>query len=153
MQLISSPFAQSDSFRPIVRLVVDRQTLARRRWRGTAENGAEFGFELAAPLAHGTFFFQDDDARYLIEQRPEPVVVIGLDLPPSAAAAIGWAIGNLHMDLSAEPSRLLAPDDTAVRQLLDRLRIRYEPALAIFQPGRFSRGADTSAEVGPSHRH
>ena len=78
---------------------------------------------------------------------------ISLEVAPSAAAGIGWAIGNLHMELSAEPTRLLAPDDPAVRQLLDRLSVSYRPISALFRPGRFSRGSQQPHEIGPSHKH
>ena len=69
----------------------------------------EFGFELAAPLKHGDVFSQSATTRYVIAQQPESVVEVSLDLAPSAAAGIGWAIGNLHLELAAEPARLLAP--------------------------------------------
>ena len=78
---------------------------------------------------------------------------IPLDLSPSAAAGIGWAVGNLHLELSAEPARLLAPDEPAVRQLLDRLGVPYRAATAIFRPGRFARGNLPVHELGPGHKH
>jgi len=139
-----------------VALDVDRLTLAKRRWRGVAADGKEFGFELTAPLQHGESVHQTAAARYVIRQRPEPVVEISLALAPSAAAGIGWAIGNLHLELSAEPTRLLAPDEPAVRQLLQRLSVPFTPTTAIFRPGRFARGtqpAQPAHELGASHRH
>ena len=60
---------------------------------GTAEDGSEFGFELAAPLKHGDTFFQSATARYSVQQHPESVVAVSLDVTPSAAAGIGWAVG------------------------------------------------------------
>ncbi|MEO6992317.1 MAG: urease accessory protein UreE, partial [Lacunisphaera sp.] len=70
-----------------------------------------------------------------------------------AAAGIGWAIGNLHLELSAETTRLLAPDEPAVRQLLDRLKVAFNPTTAIFRPGRFVCGALPANELGSSHKH
>ena len=127
--------------------------IAKRLWRGTAEDGTEFGFELNAPLKPGETFFQSATARYVVHQNAEPVVEISLDVAPSAAAGIGWAIGNLHLELSAEPARLLAPDEPAVRQLLSRLKVPFMPTTAIFRPGRFARGQQPSHELGPSHKH
>ena len=127
--------------------------IAKRLWRGTAEDGTEFGFELNAPLKPGETFFQSATARYVVHQNAEPVVEISLDVAPSAAAGIGWAIGNLHLELSAEPARLLAPDEPAVRQLLSRLKVPFTPTTAIFRPGRFARGQQPSHELGPSHKH
>ena len=108
MRLIQVPLATPDPALPEIPLCIERLTLAKRLWRGTAEDGTEFGFELEAPLRHGDTFFQSATARYTVQQQPEPVVEISLDVAPSAAAGIGWAIGNLHLELQAEPARLLA---------------------------------------------
>lgn len=153
MQLISAALVSSNPLFPDVVLCVDRLKLEKRIWRGIAKDGVEFGFELSAPLKHGDVFFQSDTMRYVVEQIPEPVVEIALDLAPSAAAGIGWAIGNLHLELSAEASRLLAPDEPAVRRLLDRLKVPFSPTTAIFRPGRFARGNFPVNELGPSHKH
>ena len=75
-------------------------------------------------MGEGDVIWQTDVARYVIRQPEEAVVEVSLDLTPSAAAGIGWAIGNLHLELSAEANRLLALDEPAVRQLLDRLKVR-----------------------------
>jgi urease accessory protein len=153
LQLIHGPITQPDLPRREILLRVDRLTLAKRLWRGTAEDGMEFGFELGAPLKHGETFFQNDHARYSIAQQAEAVVEISLAIAPSAAAGIGWAVGNLHLELQAEPTRLLAPDEPAVRQLLERLKVPYAQTIAIFRPGRFARGEQPTHELGPSHKH
>jgi urease accessory protein len=153
MQLVSGSLASADASLPEVPLRVERLTLAKRLWRGVAEDGAEFGFELSAPLKDGDAVAQTAAVRYVVRQQPEPVLEISLEVAPSAAAGLGWAIGNLHMELSAEPARLLAPDDPAVRQLLERLNVPYRPITAVFRPGRFARGGLQPHEIGPSHKH
>lgn len=153
LHLIQAPLLQFDPALPEVALKADRSKAAKRIWRGTAEDGTEFGFELSAPLKHGDVFWQTTTARYAIQQQPEPLVEVPLDVAPSAAAGIGWAVGNLHLELSAEPARLLAPDEPAVRQLLERLKVPYKPTTAIFRPGRFARGNLPANELGPSHQH
>ena len=153
IQLVHQSVSQPDPALPEIALRVERLTLAKRLWRGSADDGTEFGFELEAPLKHGDVFFQSPAARYALVQQPEPVVEISLAVAPSAAAGIGWAIGYLHLVLSAEPSRLLAPDEPAVRQLLDRLNVPFTPTTAIFRPGRFARGTQPTHDLGPSHRH
>jgi len=153
MQLINASLAAPDLMLPEVSLTVERITLAKRIWRGTAADGVEFGFELQRPLRHGEAFWQTATARYAINQQPEAVVEISLEVAPSAAAGIGWAVGNLHLELNAEPTRLLAPDEPAVRQLLERLQVPFKPTTAIFRPGRFARGTQSTHELGPSHKH
>lgn len=153
MQFVSGPLAAADASLPEVALRVERLTLAKRLWRGTAVDGTEFGFELEAPLKHGDTFFQSTTARYSVHQHPESVVEVSLDLAPSAAAGIGWAVGNLHLELQSEPTRLLAPDEPAVRQLLERLKVPFKQTSAIFRPGRFARGQQPTHDLGPSHKH
>ena len=153
LQLVRAPIAQPDTARPAIAIPADRFTLAKRLWRGAAADGMEFGFELSAPLKHGDTVWQTPAARYVVSQAPEPVVEISLELAPSAAAGIGWAIGNLHLELCAEPTRLLAADEPAVRQLLERLQVSYRRTTGIFRPGRFARGAQSTHELGPSHQH
>lgn len=153
MYLISGPVVVPDAALPEIVLSADRLVLAKRLWRGVADDGTEFGFELEAPLRHADAFWQTRTTRYVVHQRSEALVEISLDLAPSAAAGIGWAVGNLHLELSAEPSRLLALDEPAVRQLLARLKVPFKPVVAIFRPGRFARGNLPTQDLGPSHRH
>jgi urease accessory protein len=153
MHLVRAAISTPNSELTVIRVHVHRLQLAKRIWRGAAEDGTEFGFELPAPLKPGDTIFETPSHRYVVEQEPESVVEIALDVAPSAAAGIGWAIGNLHLELSAESSRLLAPNEPAIRQLLDRLRVPYRTTEAVFRPGRFARGQQSTHELGTSHRH
>ncbi len=153
MQLITAPLASPDSSLPEVTVRADRLKLSKRLWRGVADDGTEFGFELESPLKDGATVWQCPTARYVVRQEAESVIEIPLEVTPSAAAGLGWAIGNLHLELCAEPTRLLAPDDPAVRQLLDRLAVPYQPVTAVFRPGRFARGNQQIHELGPGHKH
>jgi len=153
LQVVTAAVESADETLESVPIPVDRRTLARRIWRGTAADGCTFGFDLTKPLTHGATVWQTDSFRYQIEQLAEDVVEISLELAPSAAAGIGWAVGNLHLDLSAESGRLLAPDEPAVRRLLERLQVPYAATTAVFRPGRFSRNGKPAQELGPSHKH
>ena len=153
LMLIHAPIAAPDVRLGEVALAVERITLAKRIWRGTAADGVEFGFELERPLKHGDAFWQTAAARYVVQQIPEAVLEVSLEVAPSAAAGIGWAVGNLHLELQAEPTRLLAADEPAVRQLFERLKVAFKPTTAIFRPGRFARGGLSTHELGPSHKH
>lgn len=155
MLIIYAPLADSDPGLPEVALRVGRRTLAKRLWRGVAEDGVEFGFELETPLRHGSAFCQTSEVRYVIAQEPEPVLEIALDLPSSAVAGIGWVVGNLHLEFSSEATRLLTPDEPAARQLFERIQISYRPIIAVFRAGRFARGTSATSphELGSSHKH
>jgi urease accessory protein len=75
-----------------------------------------------------------------VEAQPEPVLAVR---PRDAAEAIRTAfeVGNRHFSLALDGERLLVPDDSAMRQLLERLAVAYEPIDAVFTP------------VGSGHRH
>lgn len=156
MLLVTAPIAPPDPRLPICELRVERRTLAKRLWRGVAEDGAEFGFQLEKSLQPGETIHETVRTRYVVVQEPEPVLEISLaGLPASAAAGIGWAVGNLHLDFSSEAARLLAPDEPAARRLFERIQIPYTPTTAVFRPGRFKRGVATPLvdELGPGHKH
>jgi urease accessory protein len=153
MQLITAPLSVFDSALPEVAMRADRHTLAKRIWRGSADDGTDFGFELATPLRSGDSIYQTAAARYVVLQMPEPLLEISLNITPAAAAGIGWAIGNLHLELSAEAARLLAPDEPPVRQLLARIDVPFQTITAVFRPGRFIRGNQPTHELGSSHKH
>ncbi len=123
-------------------LPIDRRTLAKRRFRATASDGAEFGFDLPHPFSHHTPFHETDKAVYLIEQRPETVLEIPIR-NSQQAALYGWMVGNMHFPAAFEPQAILAEDDPAVRQMLDRAKIPYQETAAIFQP----------AQNANAHRH
>ncbi|MDX2186184.1 MAG: urease accessory protein UreE [Opitutaceae bacterium] len=143
----------SDACRRIL-VRCSRLQAMKRRWRGVAEDGREFVFELEQPLVHGSVAWIEAGIAYVIEVEPEPLLEISLDVAPSAAAGIGWAVGNMHLELMSEPARLLTPDEPAARQLLDRISVPYQTVVDRFRPGRFARGPrNPTHELGSSHRH
>lgn len=133
-----------------IALRVERRRLMKRLWRGVAENGVEFGFELDAPLENGAVFHAEPGACYVIEQEPEALLEIPLDLSPEAAALIAWNIGNLHMPVDIRPGVIFAPEDTGLRQLLERLGIHFHTTTGLFLPSRATFG---SSGHGHSHSH
>ena len=127
---------------------VDRQKLARRRWRGRADDGTDFGFEVATPLRHGDAVWSSASARYVIRQTAEPLIEISVDVAPEEAAVIGWAVGNMHFVIEAQERCIRAPDDPALRQALGRVGIPYRETHGIFQPHRFASIVGHSHEPG-----
>lgn len=138
MTLVHGAIAEADPSLPLVAIRVDRLKLAKRLWRATAADGTDFGFELTSPLRAGDCVWQTRAARYVIEQTPEPVLVIALDPDPAASAVLGWIIGNLHFVIEARSREILAPDDPALRQSLERLDIPFQSRVEVFQPHRLA---------------
>ncbi len=118
---------------PPVAVRADRRTLAKTRWRAQAEDGTEFGFDLARPLRHGVAVFENERACYVIEQRPEPLLRVAV-ADPTEAARLGWMIGNLHFPAQVRDGGIYVEADPAVRQMLEREEITFEETEGVFQP-------------------
>ena len=145
VHLVRAALASCDSALSETSIRVDRLKLAKRLWRANADDGMDFGFEVESPLHHGDAVFTTLHTRYVIRQLPEPLLEIALDPQPAAAAVLGWIVGNLHFVIEAQAARLLAPDDAALRQSLERLGISFRATVAVFQPHRLA------AAVAHSH--
>lgn len=118
-----------------VSLHASRSEIAKRRWRGVAEDGAEFGFDLERPLAAGSVFFQTESTYYVLVQEEEAVLELDLAEAPYTAR-LAWMLGNLHMGVEITGECMRVVDDQAVRQLFDREGVGYRPAVRLFRPLR-----------------
>ncbi len=123
---------------PRITLIADRLVLAKRRWRGTATDGADFGFDLSAPLGDGAAFFASESSVYCIAQKPEPVLEVALIPKPAPVARLGWTIGNLHFPIQVTDEVIRVPDDSALRQLFEREKIPFTACERVFVP--FAKG-------------
>ncbi|MBC2606862.1 urease accessory protein UreE [Pelagicoccus albus] len=139
MQLITNHLHGVPASKTLIQLPIDRRKLAKRRFRATAVDGAEFGFDLPHPLKHGTAFHETEDSVYLIEQEPEPVLKIPFS-EGETGALYGWMVGNMHFPASFEKGYVIAEDDPAVRQLLERANVDFEEATQVFQPAVVASG-------------
>ena len=116
-----------------IELTADRQMLAKRRWRGVAEDGTEFGFDLSEPLRDGAVILESEVSHYVLRQAAEPVLEIALEEAP-VAARIAWALGNLRLPIELEQNVLRVMDDPQVRLYLEREKIAYGIAARVFRP-------------------
>jgi urease accessory protein len=134
MEIIHQPLTTWDPALPQTRIPVERLTLAKRRWRGVAEDGQEFGFDLETPLQDNAAVFQAATAVYILSQKYEPVLEVALGTDSPTAARLGWLIGNLHFTIEVAGSTVRVIDDPAVRQLFEREAIAYVPCKRVFRP-------------------
>ena len=119
---------------PRIALHADRLTLAKRRWRGIAEDGVEFGFDLAAPLVDDVAFFASETALYVLAQKSEPVLEVALIPKAAPVARLGWTIGNFHFPIQVTDEVIRVPDDIALRQLFEREKIPFTACERVFVP-------------------
>lgn len=107
----------------------------KRRWRATAPDGTDFGFDLESRLTHGCVFFQTPAADYVILQKPELVY----EIPVTTAefgALVGWKVGNLHFPVQVLPDRIRILHDSAITQLFEREKWPVSEVEVIFNPMR-----------------
>ena len=116
-------------------LRAERSLFLKRRWRATADDGLEFGFNLESRLTSGAVIHQTEAADYVVVQQPEPVFQIRCD-GAAQAALIGWKLGNLHFPVEIGEGWLRVAPDLAVSQLAAREAWPLTEAVVVFNPLR-----------------
>lgn len=135
MQLVTR-MLQPASARPPAEQVVlaaERRQFLKRRWRGVAEDGTEFGFDLESRLADGGVIFQQEGKDYIVRQLPEVVYEVPFE-NPAHAALVAWKTGNLHLPAQIFDDRIRVLHDEAMAQLLDREGWAFTEPAVLFQP-------------------
>lgn len=118
-----------------VELKVERRLFLKRRWRGVAADGTEFGFDLESRLKDGGVIYQTIDHDYVVRQQEETVYQVR---PASIeeATLMGWKIGNLHLGVQVVDGVLRVVHDVAVLQLFEREGWAFEEVSVVFNPLR-----------------
>jgi urease accessory protein len=116
-----------------VTLYAERRQFLKRRWRGIAEDGTEFGFDLEARLTDGCVIFREEGIDYIVRQLPEQVYQVKFK-NEAEAALIGWKVGNLHLPAQILGDSILVLHDEAMTQLLEREGWSYSEPEVIFTP-------------------
>ncbi|RYD29426.1 MAG: urease accessory protein UreE [Verrucomicrobiaceae bacterium] len=114
-------------------LAAERRQFLKRRWRGLAGDGAEFGFDLETRLTDGCVIFQQDGKDYIVRQLPEKVYQLSLD-SPDHAALVAWKVGNLHLPAQILPDAILVLHDEAMTHLLQREGWAFTEPEVLFTP-------------------
>jgi len=114
-------------------LAAERRQFLKRRWRGIAADGTEFGFDLENRLTDGCVIFQADGKDYIVRQLPETVYQVECR-NPAQAALIGWKVGNLHLPAQILDDAILILHDEAMAQLLEREGWDFSEPELIFTP-------------------
>lgn len=136
MILVTSMAAEHpDPERRRILLRAGRRMFLKRRWRGVAEDGTGFGFDLVSRLRDGCVIHRTEDADYVIRQEPEPVYVVYPRSPEEGAVA-AWKTGNLHLPVEILPGEIRILHDPAARQLLEREGWEFREVTLIFNPMR-----------------
>lgn len=116
-----------------VALFAERRNFLKRRWRGIAEDGVEFGFDLDARLVDGCVIFRENGKDYIVRQLPEKVYELPL-ADPAFAALVAWKVGNLHLPAQILDGAIRVLHDEAMAQLLEREGWKHSEPEVIFTP-------------------
>ncbi|MCW1883836.1 hypothetical protein OKA04_03795 [Luteolibacter flavescens] len=135
MQLVTRMLAPASSRPPEEQVVLaaERRQFLKRRWRGTAEDGTEFGFDLESRLTDGGVIHHHEGKDYVVRQLHEVVYDIPFE-SPAHAALVAWKTGNLHLPAQILPDRIRVLHDEAMAQLLDREGWAFTEPAVLFQP-------------------
>lgn len=116
-----------------ITLSAERRQFLKRRWRGTAEDGTEFAFDLESRLTDGGVIFQQNGRDYIVRQLPEPVYEVLLETP-AQAALVAWKVGNLHLPAEILEHSIRVLHDEAMTQLLAREGWPHTEPEVVFTP-------------------
>jgi urease accessory protein len=135
MHLIQRMLAVASVLPPDCQVIlhVERRQFLKRRWRGMAEDGTEFGFDLENRLPDGCVIFHGSGKDYIVRQMPEIVFRIPLESPPQAAL-VAWKTGNLHMPAQITDDAILVLHDDAMRHLIEREGWPFSETEVLFTP-------------------
>lgn len=135
MQLVTRMLETASSRPPgeQVVLAAERRQFLKRRWRGVAEDGTEFGFDLESRLRDGAVIFQQDGKDYIVRQLPEVVYEVPFE-SPAHAALVAWKTGNLHLPAEILDDRILVLHDEAMAALLGREGWSFSEPTVLFHP-------------------
>jgi len=116
-----------------VELRAERRLFLKRRWRGIADDGTEFGFDLETRLTDGCVVFHQNGTDYIVRQLPETVYQIPFH-SPAHAAWVAWKTGNLHLPAEIREDAILVLHDEAMANLLAREGWEFTEPEVVFKP-------------------
>lgn len=114
-------------------LAAERRQFLKRRWRGLAEDGTEFGFDLESRLNDGCVIFHENGTDYIVRQLPETVYQITFE-NSAHAALVAWKTGNLHLPAQITDDAILILHDESMTNLLKREGWSFTEPEVIFTP-------------------
>ncbi len=135
MHLVTRMLAPASLHPPEAQVVLsaERRQFLKRRWRGIAEDGTEFGFDLESRLADGCVIFKENGRDYIVRQLHETVYEVPFE-NFAHAALVSWKTGNLHLPAQIFDNFIRVLHDEAMAQLLEREGWPFTEPVVLFQP-------------------
>lgn len=135
MHLIQHKLAEGSNLEMKFQITIaaERRLFLKRRWRATADDGTEFGFDLDSRLNDQCVIYHQNGYDYIVRQLPETVYEVQFN-SSDHAAMVAWKVGNLHLPVEVLPDRLRVLRDEAMAQLLARELWEFSEPTVIFTP-------------------
>jgi urease accessory protein len=109
----------------------------RRRLRLESDAGESFLLDLAETgvLEEGDGLALSDGTWLAVKAKPEPLIEVTA-ADPAALARLAWHLGNRHLPVAIDGTRLLIRDDRVIAAMLEGLGARLRRIEAPFSPER-----------------
>jgi urease accessory protein len=125
------------SRRPFDTVTLDHEMRNRRRLALVSDQGTSFLLDLpeATQLHDGDGLLLDNDLVIEVRALAEPLLAICAD-DPLQLARLAWHIGNRHVALQVDGSRLLIRPDHVIADMLRQLGATIAETTGAFEPER-----------------
>lgn len=101
------------------------------RLKKVAEDGTEFGIAVTELLKEGDILWENEMVQYYIKIKPTLLTIIEIHDKKEAARA-GFELGNRHLSLKVEETRILVPYDEPTFLYLEKLGFTVRKETGIF---------------------
>ena len=105
-----------------------------------AEDGTDIAVDLERPCHNGDIVLCQEGKSYVVNQLTEKVIRIALPQEPSAAARLGWFLGNQHLQVEVMDEFIQLAHDALLLKKLQQADLNAEVTEDVFSPAPHSGG-------------
>ena len=138
-------------------LELDWQTRQKSRFDAVDSQGRQVGVFLArgGAVRGGDVLVVEDGSLIAVKARAEALlaVTVGPHGAPLDLLRAAYHLGNRHVPLEVTPTRLQFEPDHVLGDMLRRMGLHVDEAVAPFEPEGGAYGATPAARHGPGHDH
>jgi urease accessory protein len=135
---------------------LDWDTRQKSRFEAVDSQGRRIGVFLARGriVRGGDVLVGEDGSLIVVTARPQPVLVVTAEGSPLGLLRAAYHLGNRHVPLEVKPGALQLEPDHVLAEMLRRMGLHVEEAMAAFEPEAGAYDASSMArEHGHEHGH
>lgn len=147
-RIIGKKDEMSVSGRKSVRVLMDRETMAKPHQKAVTEEGETVGISLpqGENLFPGAVIYEDDERIVYVDLEEEDGLVIYPEDSMQWARA-AYNIGNMHQSAYIRQDRIIVPYDEILASLMTKLGIAWERRMCAID------GTRAAVQAGHGHHH